>query len=84
MEGRGVEPWRTELSLAGNKGAGKRHLPLPSPSQNPKGNHFLPGNLLAAHNRPTLCFCGSIPPTVGLPPSAAGLLLKRIAEGKAS
>ena len=60
---------RTELSLAGNKGARQRHLPCPSPSQNPKGNQFLPGNLLASRKHPTLCFCGSIPLVMGLTPS---------------
>ena len=58
----------TELRLAGNKGAHQRHLPRPSPSQNPKGNQFLPGNLLAPRKHPKLCFCGSIPPA-GLTPS---------------
>ena len=38
--GRGVEPWKTELSSVGNKGTGKRHVPLPSPSRNPKGSQF--------------------------------------------
>ena len=58
--GRVVEPWTAELSLVGNKGAGKRHLPRPSPSQ----------NLLAPCKHPTLCFCGSIPPVaVGVTPS---------------
>ena len=51
----------------GNKGSDKLHLPLPSPSQNSKGNQFPSPNLLAPCKRPTLCFCGSIPPT-GLPP----------------
>ena len=69
MGGRVVEPWSTELSLAGNKGARQHHLPSPSPSQNPKGNQFLPGNLLAPRKHPTLCFCGSIPPAAGLTPS---------------
>ena len=55
----------TERSLAGNKGAPQRHLPRPSPSQNPKGNWFLPGNWLAPRKHRTLCFCGSIP-LVGL------------------
>ena len=44
------------------------HHPHPSPSQNPKGNRFLPGNLLAPRKHPTLCFCGSNP-LVGLTPS---------------
>ena len=71
MGGRVVEPRTTELSLAGNKGTRQRHLPRPSLSQNPKGNQFLSGNLLALHKQhPTLCFCGSIPPAaVGLTPS---------------
>ena len=47
MEGRVVEPRRTELNLEGNKGTGKLHLPHPSPSQNPKGNQFPSGILLA-------------------------------------
>ena len=63
---RGVEPGKTDLSSEGNKGTGQRHLPHPSPSQNPKGNQFLSPNLLAQHKHPMLCFCGSIPPT-GLP-----------------
>ena len=63
-----VEPWKTELSSVGNKGAGQRHLPRPSPSRNPKGNQFPSLNLLAPHKHPTLCFCGSIPLT-GRPPS---------------
>ena len=68
MRGRVVEPQTTELSLAGNKGARQRHLPSPAPSQNPKGNQFLSGNLLAPRKHPKLCFCGSIP-LMGLPPS---------------
>ena len=52
--GRVVEPWTTERSLAGNKGAHQCHLPHPSPSQNPKGNQFLSGNLPAPHKHPTL------------------------------
>ena len=68
MGGRVVEPRRTELSLVGNKGAGKRHLPRPSPSQNPKGNQFPSRKLLALHKHPRLCFCGFIPPK-GLPVS---------------
>ena len=67
MGGRVVELWTTERSLVGNKGARQRHFPCPSPSQNPKGNQFLPGNLLTLGKHPTLCFCGSIPP-VGLTP----------------
>ena len=47
MEGRVVEPRRTELNLEGTKGTGKLHLPHPSPSQNPKGNQFPSGILLA-------------------------------------
>ena len=66
--GRVVEPLPTELSLVGNKGARQHHLPRPSPSQNPKGNQFLPGNLLAPRKHPKLCFCGSIP-LAGLTPS---------------
>ena len=69
MGERVVEPRRTELSLAGNKGAHQRHLSHPFPSQNPKGNQFLSGNLLAPRKHPTLCFCGSIPPVAGLTPS---------------
>ena len=61
MGGRVVEPQTTELSLAGNRGTRQRHLPRPSPSQNPKGNQFLPGNLLAPRKHPTLCFCWSHP-----------------------
>ena len=68
MGGRVVEPRMTELSLAGNKGAHQSHLPRPSPSQNPKGNRFLPENLLAPGKHPKLCFCGSIP-LAGLTPS---------------
>ena len=41
----------------------------PSPSQNPKGNQFLPGNLLAPRKHPTLCFCGATALAVGLTPS---------------
>ena len=52
--GRVVEPQMTDLSLAGNKGAHQGHRPCPSPSQKPKGNWFLPGNLLALHKHPTL------------------------------
>ena len=69
MGGRVVEPRTKECSLAENKGARQRHLPRPSPSQNPKGNRFLPGNLLAPHKHPTLCFCGATPPAEGLTPS---------------
>ena len=68
LGGRGVEPRKTELSLAGNKGTDRCHLPLPSPSRNSKGNQFPSLNLLALHKGPMLCFCGSIPP-MGLPPS---------------
>ena len=68
MRERIVEPGTTKLSLAGNKGAHQRHLPRPSPSQNPKGNRFLPGNLLAPGKHPTLCFCRSIR-LAGLTPS---------------
>ena len=64
--GRGVEPQKTEFSLAGNKGPGQRHLSLPPPSRNPKGNQFLSLNLLAQYKHPMLCFYGSIPLT-GLP-----------------
>ena len=53
----------------GNKGARQRHLPRPSPSQNPKENQFLPGNLLAPRKHPTLCFCGAKPPAADLTPS---------------
>ena len=62
--GRVVEPQKTELSLGGegNKDPGQCHLPLPSPSQNSKGNQFPSRNLLAPGKHPTLCFCGSIPP----------------------
>ena len=67
MEGRVVEP-RTELSLAGNKGTCQRHRPHPSPSQNPKGNQFLPWNLFAHPKHTMLCFYGSIRP-VDLTPS---------------
>ena len=67
--GRVVEPRTTEFSLAGKKGACQCHLPHPSPSQNPKGNQLLPGNLLAPGKHPTPCFCISIPPAVGLTPS---------------
>ena len=66
--GRGVEPWKTELSSAGNKGTGQHHLPHPSPRRNPKGNQFPAPNLLVPCKHPMLCFCGSIPLT-GLPPS---------------
>ena len=84
MGERVAEPQTTELSLAGNKGTRQRHLPRPSTSQNPKGNQFLPGNLLAPRKHLTLCFCRSIPP-VGLTPSwCTGPLLKRISEGKAN
>ena len=69
MGGRVVEPQKTERSLAGNKGALQHHLPRPFPSQNPKGNQFLSGNLLASRKHPMLCFFfGSIPPA-GLTPS---------------
>ena len=67
--GRVAEAQTTELSLVGNKGARQRHLPHPSPSQNPKGNQFLPGNLLALHKHPTLCFCRATPPAASLTPS---------------
>ena len=63
-----IEPQETDLSSAGNKGAGQRHLPLPSPSQNSKQNQFLSLNLLTPRKHPMLCFCGSTPP-MGLPPS---------------
>ena len=79
MGGRVVEPRMTERSLERNKGAHQRHLPRPSPSQNPKGNQFLPGNLLAPRKHPMLCFCGATPPAVGLTPTpATGPLLKWI------
>ena len=58
-----MSPGQTELSSAGNKGARQSHIPLPSTSQNPKGNQFPSRNLLAPRKHPTLCFCGSIPPT---------------------
>ena len=48
--------------MVGNKGARQRHLPHPSPSQYPKGNQFLQGNLLKLSKHPTQCFCRSIPP----------------------
>ena len=48
-----MEPLTTELSLVGNKGARQRHLPRPSPSQNPKEKQFLPGNMLALRKHPT-------------------------------
>ena len=66
--GRGVEPWKTELSSVGNKGAGQCHLPLSSPSQNPKGSQFPSRKLLALCKHPMLCFCGSSLP-MALPPS---------------
>ena len=69
MGRRVVEPRMTDLSLVGNKGARQHHLPRPSPSQNPEGNQFLPGNLLALHKHPTLYFCGSITPAAGLTPA---------------
>ena len=79
-EGELLSPGTTELSLAWNKGTSQRHLPRPSPpSQNPKGNQFLPGNFLAPHKHPTLCFCGATPLAVGLTPSrCTGPLLKWI------
>ena len=64
-----LSPWTAELSLAGNKGASQRHPPHPSPSQNPKGNQFLPGNLPAPPKHPKLCFCGATPLAAGLTPS---------------
>ena len=67
--GRVAEPPDDKLSLLGNKGTRQSHLPCPSPSQNPKGNQFLPGNLLAPRKHPTLCFCGATPPAAGLTPS---------------
>ena len=70
MGGRVAEPRDTELSLAGKKGARQCHLPRPPPSQNPKGNQFLPGNLLAPRKHPTLCFCGPTPPAARLTPSS--------------
>ena len=69
MGGRVAEPRTTELSLARNKGAHQHHLPCPSPNQNPKGNQFLPGNLLALRKYPTLCLCGATPLAAGLTPS---------------
>ena len=66
-EGKVVESQK-DRAWRGNKGTGKSHFPLPSPSQNSKGNQFPSPNLPAPHKRPMLCFCGSIPPT-GLPPS---------------
>ena len=66
--GRVVEPRTTELSLAGNKGAHQHHIPRPSPSQNPKRNHFLTGNLLSLRKQ----HCASVdpsPPAEGLTPS---------------
>ena len=69
MEGELLSPRMTELSLVGNKGARQHHLPCPSPSQNPKGNQFLPGNLLALRKHPMLCFCRATPPAAGLTPS---------------
>ena len=68
-EGELLSPRMTQLSLAGNKGARQRHLPRLSPSQNLKGNQFLPGNLLALRKHPTLCFCTATPPVAGLTPS---------------
>ena len=66
QEGELLSPRRQSSAQRGNKGSGKCHLLRPSPSQNPKGNQFPSPNLLALHKHPTLCFCGSIPPT-GLP-----------------
>ena len=66
MRWRVVEPWTTELSLAGTKAlASANSLAHP---QNPKESQFLPGNLLVLCKHPMLCFCRSIPP-VGLTPS---------------
>ena len=61
--------WAPEdrAQLSGEQRGRKHHLPLPAPSRNPKGNQFPSLNLLALRKHPTLCFCGSIPPT-GLPP----------------
>ena len=64
-----LSPRKTQLSLLGNKGASQCDLPRPSSSQNPKGNQFLPGNLLALRKHPTLCFCTANPPAAGLTPS---------------
>ena len=68
-EGEFFSTGRQSSARRGNKGAGKRYLPLPSPSRNPKGNQFLSQNMLAPRKHPTLCFCGSIPPVAGLTPS---------------
>ena len=46
----------------------KRHLPHPTPQPKSQREPVPFTNLLALHKHPTLCFCGSIPPT-GLPPS---------------
>ena len=80
MRGRVVELWKTEHSLAVIKGAGKRHLPLPSPSRNPKGKQFLSLNMLVPCKHLTLCFCGSIVPK-GLPASLP--VLQGPSNGKA-
>ena len=47
-----MSPGRQSSAWQGNKGAGKHHLPLPSPSQNSTGNQFPSLNLLALHKTP--------------------------------
>ena len=66
-EGELLSPETTEL-FGREQRRSPAPSPCPSPSQNPKGNQFLPGNLLAPRKHPTLCFCGATPPAVGLTP----------------
>ena len=59
--GRFVEPWMTELSLAGNKGAHQRHLPPPSPAKIPKGTSSCQGTCLHCANTQS---CASVDPSL--------------------
>ena len=77
-EGELLSPGRQSSAQTGNKGTGKHHLPLPSPSQNSKGNQFPSLKFLAPPKNPMLCFCESIPP------GAAGPLPQGTTNGKAS
>ena len=66
----------------GNKGSGQRHLPLPSPSRNPKGNQFTE---LACTVQTPMAVLLWIHPSDGCASLlvAAGPLLQRTTDGKA-
>ena len=67
MGGRGAELKGQSSAWRGTKALASA-ISLAHPPANPKGNRFLPGNLLAPRKHPLLCFCRSLPP-VGLTPA---------------